>query len=110
MLVPKGPSTQYLKTLVPKTIKGMVFGTRVFKSWVLGPFGGVSTSCQKQLHHVQAALPYAGFMQEILGASPAVCCGRVSRTVDRVQEALLPYTCIYIYKYIYIYIYTHLLI
>ena len=36
---PKGPSTQYLRTLVPKVIRGMVFGIRVFKSWVLGPFG-----------------------------------------------------------------------
>ena len=36
---PEGPSTQYLRTLVPKAIKGMVFGTRVLKYWVLGPSG-----------------------------------------------------------------------
>ena len=28
---PEGPSTQYLRTLVPNTIKGMVFGTRDLK-------------------------------------------------------------------------------
>ena len=31
------PSTQYSRTLVPKTIMSMVFGTRVLKYWVLGP-------------------------------------------------------------------------
>ena len=36
---PEGPSTQYLRTLVPQAIKAMVFGTRVLKDWVLGPFG-----------------------------------------------------------------------
>ena len=35
--IPEGPSSQYLRTLVPNTIKGMVFGTRVLKYWVLGP-------------------------------------------------------------------------
>ena len=34
---PEGPSTQFLRTLVPKTSKGMVFGARVLKYWVLGP-------------------------------------------------------------------------
>ena len=29
---PKDPSTQCLRTLVPKAVKGMVFGTRVLKS------------------------------------------------------------------------------
>ena len=38
---PEGPSTQYLRTLVPKTIPSMVFGTRVLKYWVLGPSGFV---------------------------------------------------------------------
>ena len=33
----KGPSTQCLRSLVPSTIKGPVFGTRVLKCWVLGP-------------------------------------------------------------------------
>ena len=36
---PEGPSTQYLRTLVPKTIPLMVFATRVLKYWVLGPSG-----------------------------------------------------------------------
>ena len=36
---PEGPSTQYLRPLVPNTIKSMVFGTRVLKCWVLGPSG-----------------------------------------------------------------------
>ena len=36
---PEGPSTQYSRTLVPKTMKGMVFGTRDLKYWVLGPSG-----------------------------------------------------------------------
>ena len=34
-----GPSTQYLRTLGPKTMLLMVFGTRVLKYWVLGPSG-----------------------------------------------------------------------
>ena len=36
---PEGPSTQYLRTLVPNTIKGMVFGTRDLRYWVLRPSG-----------------------------------------------------------------------
>ena len=36
---PEGPCTQHLRTLVPNTIKGMVFGTRDLKYWVLGPSG-----------------------------------------------------------------------
>ena len=35
--LPEGPSTQYLRTLVPKAIKGMVLRTRNLKYWVLGP-------------------------------------------------------------------------
>ena len=37
----EGPSTQYLRTLVPNTIaiKSMVFGTRNLKYWVLGTSG-----------------------------------------------------------------------
>ena len=35
----EGPSTQYLRTLVPNTIKSMVFGTRILKYSVLGPPG-----------------------------------------------------------------------
>ena len=37
--IPKGPRTQYLRTLVPKIIKCMVFGTRDLKYWVLGRSG-----------------------------------------------------------------------
>ena len=36
---PEGPSTQYLRTLIPNTIKGIVFRTRVLKDWVLGASG-----------------------------------------------------------------------
>ena len=36
---PEGPSTQYSRAPVPKTSKGMVFGTRDLKCWVLGPSG-----------------------------------------------------------------------
>ena len=39
--IPEGPSTQHLRTLVPKAIDGMVFGTRVLKYWVLGPSGNM---------------------------------------------------------------------
>ena len=39
LYLPEGPSTQYLRSLVPKTILLMVFGTRVLKYWVLGPSG-----------------------------------------------------------------------
>ena len=35
--LPEGPSTQYLRTLVSKTMPFMVLGTRVLKYWVLGP-------------------------------------------------------------------------
>ena len=35
----KGPSTQSLRSLVPNTIKSMVFETRNLKCWVLGPSG-----------------------------------------------------------------------
>ena len=41
---PQGPSTQYLRTLIPKAIKGRVFGTRVLKRWVLGPSALCSAS------------------------------------------------------------------
>ena len=37
--IPEAPSTQYVRTLVPKAIKGMDFGTRVPQYWVLGPSG-----------------------------------------------------------------------
>ena len=37
--IPEGPSTQYLRTMVPNTIKRMAFGTRVLKYWLLGPSG-----------------------------------------------------------------------
>ena len=36
---PEGPSTQYVRTLVPNAIKSMVFGTRSLKYLVLGPSG-----------------------------------------------------------------------
>ena len=39
LLFPEGPSTQYSRTLAPKTIPLMVFGTRVLQHWVLGPSG-----------------------------------------------------------------------
>ena len=39
MCSPEGPSAQYFRTLVPNTIQGMVFGTRVLKHGVLGPSG-----------------------------------------------------------------------
>ena len=35
----RGPSSQYLRTLAPKTIPSMVLGTRVLKYWVLGASG-----------------------------------------------------------------------
>ena len=35
----EGPSSQCLRTLVPKTIQGMASGTRVLEYWVLGPSG-----------------------------------------------------------------------
>ena len=44
---PEGPSTQNLRSLIPKTIPCMVFGTRVMKYWVLGP---------SELHHLSEAL------------------------------------------------------
>ena len=39
-IVPRGSKhPKYLRTLVPKAIKGMVFGARVLKDWVLGLSG-----------------------------------------------------------------------
>ena len=38
---PEGPSTQYLRFLVPNTMKGMVSGTRNLKYWVLGLLGSL---------------------------------------------------------------------
>ena len=42
MFFPEGPSSQYVRTLVPKTIPLMVFGIRVLICWVpgLSGFGG----------------------------------------------------------------------
>ena len=39
VLFPKGPYTAHVRTLVPKTIPGMAFGTRLLKWAVYGPFG-----------------------------------------------------------------------
>ena len=36
---PEGPSTQYLRFLVPKTMLLMVFGPKDLRYWVLGPSG-----------------------------------------------------------------------
>ena len=36
---PKGPYTAHLRTLVPKTIPSVVFGTRVLNRAVHAPFG-----------------------------------------------------------------------
>ena len=44
---PEGPSTQYLRFLVPKTIPSMVFGTRILKYWVLGPLGIGMSGCEE---------------------------------------------------------------
>ena len=43
---PKGPYTAHLKTLVPNTIPGIVFGTRVLKWAVYGVFGFVLGPCR----------------------------------------------------------------
>ena len=40
---PEGPSTQYLRSLVQKTIKGMALGTKVHKYWYLYRLGIGST-------------------------------------------------------------------
>ena len=39
LLIPEDRSTQYLRTLAPKAMKSLVFGTRVLKHWVLDPLG-----------------------------------------------------------------------
>ena len=46
---PEGSSTQYLRSLAPRTIKGIVFGTRVPQYWVLGPFGKLSRARNMQV-------------------------------------------------------------
>ena len=38
---PEGPSTQYLRILVPNTIRSMVFGARDLKYWLPGPSGNI---------------------------------------------------------------------
>ena len=45
---PEGPNTQYSRTLVPNTIKGMVLGTRVLNYWVLGPSAYLSCEAVQQ--------------------------------------------------------------
>ena len=40
--VPRGSKYPYLRTLFPKTIPLMAFGTRVRKYWVLGPLVSMS--------------------------------------------------------------------
>ena len=47
MGAPQGPSTHYLRFLVPKTIVLLVFGTRELTHWVLEPPG--SGLCRKAL-------------------------------------------------------------
>ena len=44
-LVPKGPYTANLRTLAPKTILGILSGTRVLKWAVYGPFLKSSIKC-----------------------------------------------------------------
>ena len=39
---PKGSYAAHLRILVPKTLRGIVFGTRVLKWAVYGPFGAIS--------------------------------------------------------------------
>ena len=43
----EGPSTQHLRPLDPKTIEGVVFGTRSLKYWILGP-SGLDASLSKE--------------------------------------------------------------
>ena len=47
--IPEGPSSQYLRSLVPKTIPLMVFGTKVLKNCALGlcTFNGFGTRSLK---------------------------------------------------------------
>ena len=51
---PEGPSTKYLRSLVPNTITSMVFGTRNLKDWVLGPSGKGSLFLRPQICGVGA--------------------------------------------------------
>ena len=47
-LEPKGSKyPMFTDSLVPKTIEGMVFGSRVLKYWVLGPSGRYWAPLQK---------------------------------------------------------------
>ena len=55
--IPKGPCTACLRTLVPKTIPGMAFGTRVLKWAVCGPSGH----------------PYVSYMGALERAGEATC-------------------------------------
>ena len=50
-----GPSTQYLRTLVPKAIKGRVFGTRVLKYWVLGISGTITRRPERSVPECMVA-------------------------------------------------------
>ena len=51
MQLPEGPSTQYLRTSVPKPIPLMVFGTKGLKYWVLGPSGAATHLLYQQQGH-----------------------------------------------------------
>ena len=46
--LPEGESTQDLRTLVPNTIKGTVFGTGGLNYWGLGPSGSGSKAQPKR--------------------------------------------------------------
>ena len=71
---PAGPSTQYLSTLVPNTIKSMDFGTRNLKYWVFGHSGldNVWSCCmQRYLRLVILQLKHMAevFSEQVLSLS-----------------------------------------
>ena len=82
----EGPSTQYLRFLVPNTMPVLVFGARNLKYWVLGPFG----SFYEFGKFLQPALPGQG--SKTPDSEPNEGCRRslestLSHTPGRIQKA-----------------------
>ena len=129
---PEGPSTQYSRTLVPKAIKGMVFGTRVLTYWALGPSGiarlatEVKAGGRPRRGQEDPSLVEAGglrgvrrqwrFFTECMDAcmcpSFYVCIYVGMCVFAYIYTLICSYVCsymyIYIYTYAYLYMYTYI--
>ena len=90
---PEGPSPQYLRTLVPNTIKGMVSGTRVLEYCVLGP-SGLVISAGPTRHHSWS--PCRISLTSSLGSPNSLCAphdpdsGRIQKIEPPILDSNTP--------------------